>query len=214
MVTRILQILKEENLTASQFADIIDVQRSSMSHILSGRNNPSLDFVHKILKAFPNVNTDWLMFGTGVMYKNLNTPQTSSTANSIVNANSPSVSPIKPSNNPEMFDLFGDFTPQPIVVEPINNIVPNEVAAEFNQNIVHSEDAVPYGIKNKESESYTQKQPDITHLESNISAPTQGLPNISNSREVIKKDSLEDKEIDRIVIFYTDQTFSMYKPEK
>ena len=51
--------------TASSFAEKIGVQRSSISHILSGRNNPSLDFVLKVLSVFPEVELYWLLNGKG-----------------------------------------------------------------------------------------------------------------------------------------------------
>lgn len=60
---RIQLILKANNLSASQFADKIDVKRSNLSHVLSGRNNPSLDFLAKIILHFPNVNASWLITG-------------------------------------------------------------------------------------------------------------------------------------------------------
>ncbi|MCD4746194.1 MAG: helix-turn-helix domain-containing protein [Bacteroidales bacterium] len=69
MTERLLLILKTKNLTASQFADKINAQPSSISHILSGRNKPSLEFVQKILKKYPEINTDWLLFGKGQMNK-------------------------------------------------------------------------------------------------------------------------------------------------
>lgn len=68
---RIEELLKHQRLTSSQFADNIGVQRSSMSHILSGRNKPSLDFVQKILEHFKFVNSDWLLFGKGPMTKEM-----------------------------------------------------------------------------------------------------------------------------------------------
>ena len=52
-------------MSASQFADEIGVQRSSVSHVLSGRNKPSLDFIIKIVAAFPEINSDWLLSGKG-----------------------------------------------------------------------------------------------------------------------------------------------------
>lgn len=67
MVTRIQQLIKELGLSPSQFADEIGVQRSAMSHLVSGRNNPSLEFVMKTLKRFPQVNTEWLLTGSGAM---------------------------------------------------------------------------------------------------------------------------------------------------
>ena len=63
IVKRITQILEEQQLNSSAFADTIGVQRSSISHVLSGRNKPSLDFILKTVRAFPAYSTDWLLFG-------------------------------------------------------------------------------------------------------------------------------------------------------
>ncbi len=52
-------------LTAASFADKIGVQRSSISHLLSRRNKPSLEFVLKVVKSFPEVNLYWLLNGKG-----------------------------------------------------------------------------------------------------------------------------------------------------
>jgi transcriptional regulator with XRE-family HTH domain len=68
---RIKQIIDTENLSYSKFADIIGVQRSGISHIISGRNNPSLDVIQKILESFNFINTDWLLFGKGEMIKEI-----------------------------------------------------------------------------------------------------------------------------------------------
>jgi len=74
MKNRIVQLINSEGLTSSKFADTIGVQRSSISHILSGRNNPSLDFIQKILASFPRINSDWLISGSGEMYKSQDSP--------------------------------------------------------------------------------------------------------------------------------------------
>ena len=63
IVKRISQILEEQQLSSSAFADTIGVQRSSISHVLSGRNKPSLEFILKIIRSFPSYSTDWLLFG-------------------------------------------------------------------------------------------------------------------------------------------------------
>ncbi len=70
MKDRILKILDKENISAAKFADVLGVQRSSISHILSGRNKPSLDFVQRILQKFPEINSDWLLFGKGNIFRN------------------------------------------------------------------------------------------------------------------------------------------------
>ena len=64
-IKRLEIILDYYSLNASSFADKIGVQRSSMSHLLSGRNKPSLDFVMKILEVFPEVDLYWVLNGTG-----------------------------------------------------------------------------------------------------------------------------------------------------
>ncbi|MBT8235049.1 MAG: helix-turn-helix transcriptional regulator [Bacteroidia bacterium] len=62
---RLQQIMNSNSLSASAFAETIGVQRSGISHLLSGRNKPSLDFVLKVVKAFPEVDLYWLLNGKG-----------------------------------------------------------------------------------------------------------------------------------------------------
>jgi transcriptional regulator with XRE-family HTH domain len=69
MKERILEFLRLENRSSAQFAEEIGVQPSSISHIISGRNNPSLDFVIKMLNKYPDISSDWLLFGKGQMYR-------------------------------------------------------------------------------------------------------------------------------------------------
>jgi DNA-binding XRE family transcriptional regulator len=64
-VKRLEKILGYYDISASSFADQIKVQRSSISHLLSGRNKPSLEFVLKVIKTFPEVNLYWLLNGKG-----------------------------------------------------------------------------------------------------------------------------------------------------
>ena len=58
---KIKQILVKKNITPSLFADEIGIQRSSISHILAGRNKPSLDIVQKIVKRFPDLGLNWIL---------------------------------------------------------------------------------------------------------------------------------------------------------
>ncbi|APG64470.1 transcriptional regulator [Tenacibaculum todarodis] len=64
-INRLKKLMEFHQLTASNFADAIGVQRSSISHILSGRNKPSLDFVLKITNTYTDVDMYWLLNGTG-----------------------------------------------------------------------------------------------------------------------------------------------------
>lgn len=58
---KIKQILIDKSLSPSVFADEIGVQRSSISHILSGRNRPSFDIIQKVIRRFPDLGYDWIM---------------------------------------------------------------------------------------------------------------------------------------------------------
>ena len=62
---RLEKILEYFNLSAAAFAEEIDFNRSTISHLLSGRNKPSLEFVMKLYQKFPEVDMDWLLFGKG-----------------------------------------------------------------------------------------------------------------------------------------------------
>lgn len=74
MKERIQEFLAKENKSSAHFAEEIGVQPSGISHILSGRNNPSLDFVIKMLERYPYLSTEWLLFGKGPMYREKSMP--------------------------------------------------------------------------------------------------------------------------------------------
>jgi transcriptional regulator with XRE-family HTH domain len=69
MKDRLLLFMNRENISAAALADEIGVQRSSISHILSGRNNPSYDFIYKMIIRYDKINPEWLIAGRGEMYK-------------------------------------------------------------------------------------------------------------------------------------------------
>lgn len=144
MKERIIKFLNEMNLTSTKFADQIGVQRSSISHLLSGRNKPSFDFIEKMLNAYPEVNAQWLITGKGNMLN----------------------------NQPSLFQSVDQIDDQ------------NLTSRELNIN----------------------KKPIHEHL-------------ISKSDEIDdERDELTDlykqkeQSIERIVIFYSDNTFKEYKP--
>ena len=68
MINRINLVLRAKNITARQFAEEIGIQPSGMSHILGGRNNPSLEFITKVLRRYPELDANWLLLGKGEMY--------------------------------------------------------------------------------------------------------------------------------------------------
>ncbi|HPT13620.1 MAG TPA: helix-turn-helix transcriptional regulator [Bacteroidales bacterium] len=137
MKDRVLLLIKSKNFTAAQFADEIGVQKSGVSHILSGRNNPSLDFIQKILTRFPDISTDWLLFGKGPMMIN-DIPAT---------FNLPPVS--VPSGQPRQFaDLFSQELP---VIE-----VPEKIAAD-NEELIHpANKSMPEAVTESVEEIYAK----------------------------------------------------------
>lgn len=89
-IKRLEIILDYYSLNASGFADKIGVQRSSLSHLLSGRNKPSLDFILKILDVFPDVDLYWILNGKGSFPKNNETaPKEESKQEKEIRPNSP-----------------------------------------------------------------------------------------------------------------------------
>ena len=71
MYERLKNWMKSEGLKPSALADTIGVNRATISHILSGRNNPSIDFLEKLLGAYPNINANWLISGIGYMQNDI-----------------------------------------------------------------------------------------------------------------------------------------------
>ena len=77
-----------KKLNATQLSEIIDVQRSSISHVLNGRNKPSLEFVQRLVKEFPEVSFEWLVNGSGSLTKtgtNVTPPSTTQTDDVVTN---------------------------------------------------------------------------------------------------------------------------------
>lgn len=98
-IKRLEIILEYYNLSASSFADKVGVQRSSLSHLLSGRNKPSLDLIMKIVSEFPEVDLYWIVNGKGNFPKsenqNLEIPSTPISKNVQVE--------IETKNQPDLF---------------------------------------------------------------------------------------------------------------
>ena len=69
MEQRLQLFLQMEQLSQSQFADKMGIQRSGVTHLLSGRNKPSFEFITRMLQTFPTLNAEWLILGKGKPYK-------------------------------------------------------------------------------------------------------------------------------------------------
>ncbi len=80
---RIEKVMLTEGMNSAQFAAEIGIQGSTLSHILNGRNNPSLDVLKKVLNRFRTVSSDWLILGVGSMYRGEKQSQTPTLFDSI-----------------------------------------------------------------------------------------------------------------------------------
>ena len=110
-IKRLEKIIDYYGLNASSFAEKVGVQRSSISHILSGRNKPSLEFVLKILSSFDEVDLYWLLNGKGTFPKS-ETPRVTlpkiETTDKQISVSSPEklISDISPSSEIERIVIF------------------------------------------------------------------------------------------------------------
>lgn len=102
---RISKVIEYSGLTPSEFADEIDVQRSSISHVTSGRNKPSLEFIIKIKSRFPEILWDWLVTGEGEMLKS-ELPEIHETEMKAPELNEEEKS--KPTSLPDLFTMMNE----------------------------------------------------------------------------------------------------------
>jgi len=141
MKERIRQIMEAESMTPARFADHLDIGRAVISHILNGRNNPSLDVIMRILAKMPKINSDWLLTGKGNMYKD-------SSGNIQTNSH----------QNKSILDLFSQNLNEPSIIQSdrqdSNEYRKNEQVKQpvlddqntVNETIIYRE-AVPKKIK-------------------------------------------------------------------
>lgn len=114
--TRLLSLIKDKSLNAAQFADEIGVQRSSISHILSGRNKPSIDFLEKLITRYKDIDIHWLLSGSTSQSQNLFSNIQEDARVSVVNSNIPN-------QELSLFDSPKNQTAQNISTKTIEKIV-------------------------------------------------------------------------------------------
>lgn len=139
-IKRLEIILDYYSLNASTFADKIGVQRSSLSHLLSGRNKPSLDFILKILDVFPDVDLYWVLNGTGTF------PKSESENNINISSPAPIVdTSIVETKMEQATDLFSETLPdkknlveekQPTSFSNTQNLVPPKNNSEIDRIVI------------------------------------------------------------------------------
>lgn len=162
MNNRIREIITALKLSDGEFADMVGIKRSTLSHCLSGRNDVSKEIIVKIHNALPDISVNWLMFGEG-------------------ESGIPVSSHAGPEINGDLFKSLPDI--------PGEGESGPEYSKENGLNL-------PYG---------TVKLPDNKPLE----GPTEA-DGISTETESIKS---AVRKIDKIILFYSDNTFEIYKPD-
>ena len=143
--SRVQKIINYSELSLSEFADEIGVQRSNISHVLSGRNKPSLDFLMKIKDRFPEIQWEWLIEGKGAMVFSENeaasTPSSYSLEESKINDDEPIITGLFSIPSQEMDENTKQEEVKSEISEPIqyNNIVENTPEISENENILETE---------------------------------------------------------------------------
>ena len=196
MKDSILQFLSAEKISPAEFADKIGVQRSSMSHILNGRNYPSASFIQKMLIAYPLINSRWLMIGEGKMNtvpekENLRPPAVPDNKN----MPEPATGSEKQMNNIQNADNknFADSSP----LEQESNVISNDRPDSSISELTNAP-----GEKNVPDDVVTGT--DSMKSKSDLNQSSQPLPPVIFNHE--------EKEIEQILFFYKDKTFSLYRP--
>ena len=167
MKDRITQFLVKENITPAEFADKIGVQRSSVSHVLNGRNYPGASFIQKMLSSYKNLNPRWLFLGEGDM---LESPVSNKREPSLFTDNQSS-NIINKINSPQLFEGK------------------DNTAIPYQHEIIEKTTEPPSALSSKP---------------------------IDQSRDIqeILGKNIDNKNIESIVLFFTDKTFTSYSPSK
>ncbi|MDU1890750.1 MAG: helix-turn-helix domain-containing protein [Dysgonomonas sp.] len=133
MKDRIRQIMENEHLTPSAFADQLQLGRAVISHILNGRNNPSLDVVSRILAKMNYISSEWLITGKGEMYK------FESGKNSPTNQVQQTSISQPPTSNQNQPDLFSQSSVNP-TIRPVETEYRKEIEVKEPENDIEITD--------------------------------------------------------------------------
>jgi transcriptional regulator with XRE-family HTH domain len=198
MKERIIRIMKEKNMNASQFSDAIGIQRATISHILAGRNNPSLDMVMKILAKFPEISPDWLLSGKEPITRSLpentgNNNITGISGRPVMSGDLFSQPDIPLMENPEMKERLKRT--ENLVRTPVVTGKNENPAANIHTTGIHTKTAFTNG-KNPAGDVYKDKTGE------------------EMLKETIVYKERSRKTIDKLLIFYSDNTFESFIPEK
>jgi len=169
MKDRITHFLTTEGISPAEFADKIGVQRSSVSHVLNGRNYPSASFIQKILGSYKTLNPRWLLLGEGTMSDNKYVG----------------------SKEPSLFQIA----------------VGNDELKSAKEAVLASE-SLGKDTSTQQPDNLADKTPSSEI--SNQFAESKVTPSVTD----FVSNSIDYKEVERIVFFFKDKTFTTYMPSK
>jgi transcriptional regulator with XRE-family HTH domain len=197
MINRINLILQAKNITAKQFAEEIGIQPSGMSHILSGRNNPSLEFVSKVIRRYPEIDANWLLMGKGQMYGELGIKN-----EEFAPLRSQAVSPLEPGRGMRNEESLSEPT---LFSAPLSEPAPlpeprEEPGKENYEPEIREAEDLPdlqdlVRAQREQEEEEREEAPEPV-------AKEKPAPITTDKRRLVK-----------ILFFYDDHTFEEYRPE-
>jgi DNA-binding XRE family transcriptional regulator len=236
LTDRVKIVMEEEGLTPSTFADTIGVQRPSMSHILSGRNKPSIDFIQKIILTLPHYNPIWLINGTGDMLQldlfesedDLREKKEEKIAQKAKDKKK--TKPVKHINFVKQALESNILDDEEIIIptppQYKNESVPNQIS---NEKVSVAKRITPINIPEERTldESYfnTIEKENETRETTNVEMQETETPRLEKNNTITQTQeqpissisaligSVPGKKIERIVVFYDDKTFTVYNPE-
>lgn len=211
MIDRINLLLKAKNITARQFAEEIGIQPSGISHILSGRNNPSLDFVLKVMKRWPEINISWLMFGKGEMYVFPSEILQTTVQPQAINQETAESQPVE-------YDLFSQpsLTAEEQASQNDNNSVLKDKMQQSGKQEVSSSD-MNTPLPHIPTDNPAEKQSVVTkEVVKNNEPPKADEISTKDPDKVdvpVQLNVMTKKRIQKIVVLYDDHSFAEYFPE-
>lgn len=193
MKDRLQQLLADRALTANKLAEMLEVQPSGISHILAGRNKPSIDFVTKLLTVFPDINPDWFILGTAPMYR------------SAIKRNAETVQPEKKTTARDSQAIEAPdptaAVPQEPTISATNSVTATAPAVTDQQSTLDFDIPAPV--------SRSQAQTPNTH-----SQPAATAPNLPTADATQRTHAMlpgnPQKRIRKVMIFYADHTVESF----
>lgn len=193
MNRRFQTILDLENLSPAQLADRLGVQRSGISHILSGRNKPSFELLQRVVQSFPEISAEWLITGNGKPLKEQNQAAASGAASSAANSRS---SGTTPSTTPSISTSTTSGSNNSSTSGTISGTTP-PFEGLFNSSESATEPQIP--AQTSDIEGIEDEISDFQPLQSSIFDA-----NPANDRE--------KRALKRVILIYNDNTFEELLP--